>query len=559
MRKEKGFNFFRMAFRNVVRMPVRSLLYLAVFTVFAFTTFLGVFLLRATDNALLYLYDHYKLYASLTPRVESDPSGNVMFNNITFTNDDMKMIISSPLVENYSQTVYCGARVTHKGTLEDTLNSEAEDDERLYWNDERLLPVRPIRDIEISRSYVNGNMVIVDGRTFDGGNEIILPEAFCSKNGITVGDTVTVRLTGYDNTLDERCYGEFMVVGVFSGVSESNSAFAEISSEYYRKIVTEATGIPGGGTPGNRIDVKLKTPDSIDGFIQYLNDNGFDFMNYQVLFNDASYNVAKVEIENVKRIVFIVFFTVIFVCIGLMAFLTVYFISNRSDEKTMLRALGLKKRSVNAIFCLEIAFVLTVAAVLGTGIGCGFSGVIVNAVEASTVDSVLKIDESGDAEANNIVSYIGIIESKPEIRFLMSYTPEGEKGDVKKLYGENAYIENNIYKTYETMYEDDGKAYRVFGSGDVTTGQMIESGDVRNGVTIDCLVPESSGLKVGDILPLHLFPQKTVLCMEYPEKYYVSGFAVNFRVAGFGGEGDISIPFVNLVSLTRYVTGSYLK
>ena len=40
MRKEKGFSFFRMAFRNVVRMPVRSLLYLAVFTVFVFTTFL---------------------------------------------------------------------------------------------------------------------------------------------------------------------------------------------------------------------------------------------------------------------------------------------------------------------------------------------------------------------------------------------------------------------------------------------------------------------------------------------------------------------------------------
>lgn len=558
MRKEKGFSFFRMAFRNVIRMPVRSLLYLAVFTVFVFTTFLGAFLLRATDNALLYLYDHYETFASLTPRVERDAAGFILYNDIAFTADEAKMIVSSPYVEKYSQRIYCDAYVTNRGTLDHTMSISSDDDWDVYWLKERILQVMPVRDLSLTRDYVNGYMRIVEGRAIEGGNEIIIPKDFCDDIGISVGDTVTVRLTGDTNTFDTRCYGEFKVVGIFDGLNDGEYARAEVSSEYFCKLVTEATGIPEDISPGRRIDVKLKTPDSIDGFIQYLNDNGFDFMNYQVLFNDASYNVAKVEIENVRSIVKIVLYTVLFVCGGLIIFLTVYFISNRSDEKTVLRALGLKRYSVNTIFCLELLFVFIVASGIGMGIGYGISDYMVEVIETRTVDTVVKIDESGDAEADSVLSYIGTIDSKAEVKFLISYTPEGEKSDAKKLYGENAYIENGVYKTYETMYDDEGKAYRVFGSGELTTGQILEGG-FRNGVTIDCLVPETSGLKVGDVLSLHLFPSETVLILEYPEKYYGSRLQINFRVVGFGGDGDISVPIEDLAAIMRSATGSYLQ
>ena len=563
MKKENGFSFFRMAFRNVVRMPARSVLYLIIMTVLVVTTFLGVFLLRATDNALLYLYDHYEMYATLTPRAEVDGAGKVVHKREEFLFSDVATFAASPLVEDYSFTRQgtMFANTAYIGTLAEmqAVGYDEADDLVLYTDE---CEVFTVTDMKTERAFYNGSLKLVSGRYVESGNEAALPIAYCEKHGIEVGDTVVLRLfRAANNVGSSRYYSEFKVVGIFGGVDKNTltNVPAYIPYEYYTKLLLEGPGVMNSYPEhyfGTRVDIKLKSPDSIDGYIQYLNDSGLDFMRFMVCFNDAEYKIAKVEIENVKSIVQIVFFTVLFVCIGLVLFFPMYFISSRSDEKRTLHALGLKKRSVSAIFCLELAVVFAFAAVIGTGIGYALSGSIVRAVERGAVGSAASAsDEAGDENTDSFLNYVGTLHSDAEIRFLTSYTPEEEKDDLKKLYGSTAYVEGGETKITETLFDSSGRKYKIIGSGALTE-QAVGKSDISSGFTFDCTVPESSGFAIGDVIELHLLPPETVYCLEYPERYYVSRFKVNFRVAGFGGEGDITLPFDNLASLSRYVSGS---
>ena len=82
------------------------------------------------------------------------------------------------------------------------------------------------------------------------------------------------------------------------------------------------------------------------------------------------------------------------------------------------------------------------------------------------------------------------------------------------------------------------------------------------------ITPETWEIEAGILIPGHrfvpyldpeVFPSETVLILEYPEKYYGSRLQINFRVVGFGGEGDISVPIEDLAAIMRSATGSYLQ
>ena len=111
------------------------------------------------------------------------------------------------------------------------------------------------------------------------------------------------------------------------------------------------------------------------------------------------------ELDNVNRIALLVCGVVLLVGVGVLVFFTVYLCNSRKQERALLRALGMAKHKIHAMFTLEIVILLVISAGLGFGAGrlaadgvCRFVNDTVLA-RASASEEIRRLDSSLDFDS----------------------------------------------------------------------------------------------------------------------------------------------------------------
>ena len=118
-------------------------------------------------------------------------------------------------------------------------------------------------------------------------------------------------------------------------------------------------------------------------------ENGLDFRNADLVFNNGTYDALSGELRNITSIATLVLFGVLAVGVSVLIFFTIYLCHARKREQTLLAALGMSRMGIRAMLAVELLTVAVCAIPVG-GVAGYFTA---DAVCAYVNDSVLTDEE----------------------------------------------------------------------------------------------------------------------------------------------------------------------
>ncbi|MBQ9748801.1 MAG: ABC transporter permease [Clostridia bacterium] len=562
----------KFAFRNLRRLPWRTVLYSsAVFLVILAMT-ASLLVLCACENARTTLEEEYMFVASLVHR----PNTNVYMSDVGLCTQGNE-ILGINLAMAEGQAVIPGGVHMTEYPDEDNMPSEPS---ALYMEPfgcnlfavENLSMVYPFFTGEYT--IREGTGLTAEGYTGERA-ELVIPWWLADQYGIGVGDTVMRRYNHYGhNNNGHYSYRECTVVGIYEAKNKS------ASPDSYPAYMTVGRAerdydnffIPRTVTPIvlDRVDFVLRGRDSFGTFVKTAEANGLALDRVDLVFNNATYDTLLAELDSIRTVALFVFLTVLTVGLGVLIFFTVLLCHTRERERRLLVSLGMTRGGVCRMLAWELAVMLLVAVTLGLGVGylaaegvCSYvNGSVLARASASQRVRNLSSDEAFDEtmplekRIELSVSVFDTTVSASALYFNSMCLPDENELGISRLTlpfietGENGYpregIENGVWHPTTIVAVTDPDAVGV----SVSTEALRARADY-NPYSIYMYVSESSPFapKDGDDGLLRLYFGKDMQgCVSV-----VDDFAIRL-----GGEPLVRYGRENVAGIVAaYVIGTY--
>ena len=388
----------KFAFRNLVRLPLRTLLYFSIVFFIALSISASLFVYGACANAKEALDESYIFVASLVPRKKDSLS----LRDIGYCADGTEILSYNVSMSENNGVILGGAYMQKLPKKTESKNAPA------AWMDEIGAKLVAVENLYLVPSFFSGECTMRDGtgitqKGYVGESaEVVIPWWFAEKYGISVGDILIRRY--YRNDYGEYIYLESGVVGIYETNALSPNemdytlyitlAVAELD---YATLVAELY-TPTSELLIERDDFVLKDRQSFEPFVLRTKENGLDFREADLIFNNSSYDTLNGELQNITAIAMLVFFTVLAVGLGVLVFFTIYLCHARKREQELLLALGMSRYKISLMFAIELIAIVFVSALIGCGVGymaadgvCGY----VNESVLSSAELSEKIENIG--------------------------------------------------------------------------------------------------------------------------------------------------------------------
>ena len=439
----------KFAFRNLVRLPWRTALCFAIVFFITLAVSASVFVCGACANAREALNENYIFVASLVPRKKD----SISLRDIGYCADGTEILAYNVSMAENNGMILGGAymqKLPEKTELENAPSALV---------NEVGAKLVAVENLYLVFSFFSGECTVREGTgiTEEGyaGNiaEAVIPWWFAEKYGISVGDTLTRRY--YRNDYRMYMYLQTKVVGIYetNALSPDENdypvymplAVAELD---YATLVAELY-TPTSELLIERADFVLKNRQDFEAFVLRTKENGLDFREADLVFNNSSYDTLNGELQNITAIAILVLATVLSVGFGVLVFFTVYLCHSRKREQELLLALGMSRYQISLMFTVELISIVLISALFGCGVGymaadgvCGY----VNESVLSNAELSEKIENAGSEKKSSMTNpleqklrleiSVGEAEiSAPNIAINYARTPNGnEIGVSKHLY-----------------------------------------------------------------------------------------------------------------------------
>ena len=509
----------RLALRNIVRMPKRTVVNLLLFLLVIASVTSGIIVYNATGNALENLDENYTFVASM---VSSDPSQRDMrLDDFRICFDDVSVLAYNIVFDN--RIIFLP---------EDRLLREFISDAEL-----EITPVdsfytdcgaEATNNLYLERGFFEGKYRMLSGGDFSeeaysGYNpEIILPKWFADEHGINVGD----RIVYYH---DIAFYsGGFSMSGIRSvvvGIYENteNPLSHTESGAYIPMQFMMRSGVYGGlnslvsgyKAPQfsvERADFVLHNRDAIYPFIDNAQKSGVDISKIDIVFNNAEYDMIRDGLINVRVVVTVLVLIVSVAGVGILATFTINMIMARRREKDVLRAVGMKKSAVALMFAAELLIIAVLALPLGFIGGRIASNLICRYADSTVEGNIeeMKLLEKGEDDLDEAIRPLncnirmsiasGTVETS--VGEYLPYRPDGAGAggiDVRLVTVYNTNVmkfteaKTSIWTPITLAVVEDPGALNVEDHRD----ELAEEGKLFDG-QLEIYVPRSSGYQIGD-------------------------------------------------------------
>ncbi len=439
----------KFAFRNLIRLPLRTILYFSIVFFIALSISASLFVCGACANAKETLDESYIFVASLVPRKKDSLS----LRDIGYCADGTDILSYNVSMSENNGVILGGA---YMQKLPEKIESE---NATAAWMDEIGAKLVAVENLYLVPSFFSGECTVEDGTGITekgyAGNaaEVVIPWWFAEKYGIFVGDTLTRRY--YRDDYDQYIYLESEVIGIYetSALSPDEKdypvyislAVAELD---YATLVAELY-TPTSELLIERADFVLKNRQDFEAFVLRTKENGLDFREADLVFNNSSYDTLNGELQNITAIAILVFFTVLAVGLGVLLFFTVYLCHSRKREQDLLLALGMSRYKIFLMLAIELIAIILISALIGCGVGymaadgvCGYvnESVLSHAVLSEKIENIGSEEDSGLKKPleQKIRLEISVSESKvslPNVTINYARTPNADEiGVSKHLY-----------------------------------------------------------------------------------------------------------------------------
>ena len=368
---------WKLAIRNLVRMPWRTILYfLVVFFVVA-AVVASACVRGACVGAVEALDDAYVFVATLVPRginTAFDEKGHPIDPLLSLW--DLGYCLEGADILSYNVAMSENEGVIPSGaSMFHFPEKVAPEDASKIYLEEKNCRLIAVENLYLVHPFFTGECTIVEGTGLTAAGysglvpEILIPWWLAEQYDISVGDTLIKRY--YRSDYQRYTFIESTVVGIYasSAVSPTYADYPAYTSLATAEIdygtVSSAYFSPTARLCMDRADFVLKGRNDFEAFVKNAKANGLNFQTANILFNNSSYDALTEELKNIDIIALTVLGIVLFVGVGVLVFFTVYFDHSRKKEKEMLRALGMPRHKIFMMIASELVMIAVIAAGLG--------------------------------------------------------------------------------------------------------------------------------------------------------------------------------------------------
>ena len=379
------------ALRNVFRSKGRSILIGIILFVLMFSACIGLSIHQASitsQNASLEL-------TNITGQISQDRS-NMMKDFEPGNKEEMKDKMDS--VESLSLSElqkYADSDYVSKFYYSANLSLQDSDSFSLMENQQQgpgpmgqenssSITVTGYENDEAMTDFTDGTSTITEGNMFDEQteeNQCIIPEDLATYNGISVGDTITLKV-------DDSTTVDFVVTGFYSTTSfSSNTIYTSykivknLSENYDLDLNVNGTYV-------------FNTVKDFNKFKKECTKKGLSD-SYTVTSSDLqAYQQSVLPLQNLSK--FATYFLIVVFVIGaiVLVVLNIFSIREKKQEIGILCALGMNKTKIVLQFFSETLFIALFAFIMGSGLGAVTSVPITNTLLESQISSTNSMRET---------------------------------------------------------------------------------------------------------------------------------------------------------------------
>ena len=506
------------AFINIVRIPARTILcFLVAFTTAAVSA-VCFHIYSSVVCAKSSFVESYPFVATVTVRKITSPDGTYIPSESSLTLDNISMLAKSDSVHAYNISLSAGVLGEDEfmGRIPDESLFTAEPPETLVYTDQTR--VIAVNNILLTEAFFSGDSTIISGSLFDaedmrgGQYPIIISEHTAARYGVFVGGTVTLKVNGRSN------YSIYTVTGIYRSLRGMTSAYIPLT-DFFRDRT--AFGSYGAYLENNkprfdtvsRLDFMLDSPDGAEKFINDAIAEGFDISSFDISVNDKPYKSILQSMDGIMSMSLGILIAVIAVSTIVFVLVCFFFSLSRKYERTVLRAMGMKNVQINAMFACEIIIIAVFALVSGIITGYAVSDTAIQAVERSSVASV--VEEANLVKtADTIREQRGLtLQRKIEISLTQGCSKlEGYISPVSSL------PDDGIGLRFECFWDKE-RSLRLIGITEFDVPDFTNAASYDReicsephrltGYVFRCYVPQGSGYTAGSIIQVSTRKENT--------------------------------------------------
>lgn len=387
------------AIRNIFRSKGRSILIGILLFVLMFSSYIGL----SIHQASLTSQTASEQLTNITGQIEMNRS-NIMKNFEPGQKEDMKDAIQQMNSLSLKQLQkYANSKHVSDFYYSANLNLETSDSfSALESHQQGPSPNQNSNSITLigyendnaMQDFTNGTSSISQGNMFDEAtseNQCIIPEDLATYNGISVGDSITLKVDD-SNSID------FVVTGFYTSTQSQNGPQQMNSSN---QILTSYTVVKNLSKTYN-LDLNVNgtyvfnTVKDFKKFKKECKKKGLS-SKYTVTSGDLmQYEQSIAPLKNLSK--FATTFLIVIFVIGIIVLvvMNVFSIRERKQEIGILCALGMKKSKIMIQFFAETLFIALFAFIMGIGLSALTSVPITNTLLENQISSTNSINEQKD-------------------------------------------------------------------------------------------------------------------------------------------------------------------
>ncbi|MBR6745610.1 MAG: ABC transporter permease [Clostridia bacterium] len=355
----------KFAFRNLVRLPWRTLLFFAIVFFIVLSVSASLFVYVACENAGEALDENYVFVASLVPRKKD----SLALQDIGYCADGTEILSFHVSMSENNGVILGGAYMQRLPEKTEIANAPS------AWVDEIGARLVAVENLHLVPSFFSGECTLQSGTSITEKGyageraELVIPWRLAEKYGVSVGDTLIRRY--YRDDYETYIYLESEIVGIYktSAISPDENddpvyiplAVAELD---YATLVSERQ-TPTSELMIERADFVLKDRNAFEPLVLQAGANGLDFRRADLVFNNGAYDTLSGELRSITSIAMLVLFGVLAVGVSVLVFFTLYLCHARDREKTLLSALGMSRGGIRVMLAVELLTVAVCAFLIG--------------------------------------------------------------------------------------------------------------------------------------------------------------------------------------------------
>ncbi len=252
-------------------------------------------------------------------------------------------------------------------------------------------------DLSQMDEFNDGSRKISEGRMYENQNECVVSEDFAELNNIVTGQEIEVD----NNSAKDAEPIKLKVVGIYTDYTDAypnefmKLAFFNRRNEILTSFDTLSAKTEGGGLQ-TTAKYFLKEPGMLDAFESEIREMGLGKY-YNVTTDEASYNKIVGPVQGLSKIAYTFLFIVIILGSIILILLSTLSIRERKYEIGVLRAMGMKKKSVVLGLLSEMIVITAICLCLGLSVGA----IVAQPVADTLLEKQVEISEQADKPVND--------------------------------------------------------------------------------------------------------------------------------------------------------------